>query len=69
MYSDHEYISSVTGDASSKEGHCIETMYRKDGTEYECGASWTSVLHPPDQFRHWCSALEAGYDCMHFEDY
>jgi hypothetical protein len=33
-----------------------------------CGASWTSALHPPDQFRHWCSALEAGADCMHFED-
>jgi hypothetical protein len=34
----------------------------------KCGASWTSAVHPPDQFRHWCSALEAGGDCMHFED-
>lgn len=33
-----------------------------------CGASWTSVLHPPNQFRHWCSILEAGGDCMHMED-
>jgi hypothetical protein len=35
--------------------------------EKPCGLSWTSVQHPPDQFRHWCSALEAGGDCMHFE--
>ena len=68
MYSDHEYISSVTGDESSKEGTCAEEMTRKDGTTYICGNPWTSVLHPPDQFRHWCSALENGYDCMHFED-
>jgi len=36
--------------------------------EAPCGAPASSVLHPPDQFRHWCEALEAGYDCMHFED-
>lgn len=67
MYSDHEYISSVTGDESSMLGTCAQQMNRRDGTTYICGKSWTSVLHPPDQFRHWCSALENGYDCMHFE--
>jgi hypothetical protein len=67
MFADHEFISSVTGDESSSEGHCIETMFRKDGTEYVCKQPFYSVLHPPDQFRHWCSILEAGGDCMHLE--
>ena len=48
-------------------GRCKYPMRRKNGSEYRCNASWTSVLHPPDQFRHWCSTLEAGGDCMHFE--
>lgn len=34
-----------------------------------CNREWTSAVHPPDQFRHWCSILEAGGDCMHMEDY
>jgi hypothetical protein len=33
----------------------------------ECGLPASSVVHPPDQFRHWCSVLEAGGDCMHLE--
>jgi len=32
-----------------------------------CNAQKSSVLHPVEG--HWCSALEDGYDCMHFEDY
>lgn len=65
MYSDHEHL------APSKDAPCEEIMYRRDGTSYQCKAPWTSVLHPPDQYRHWCSALESGYDCMHseMEDY
>lgn len=63
---DHEFESDSYPGTSS--GRCAHVMARKDGTTYKCGADWTSVLHPPDQFRHWCSALEAGGDCMHFED-
>jgi len=66
MYSDHDFESDTS--PGTNEGRCTVEMTRKDGSTYICGASWTSVLHPPDQFRHWCSALEAGYDCMHFED-
>lgn len=62
---EHEFDNGDGGATSN--GRCIVEMWRKDGTQYQCGASSTSVLHPPDQFRHWCSALEAGYDCMHFE--
>lgn len=35
--------------------------------EVPCGADVNSVLHRPDQFRHWCGILEAGGDCMHGE--
>lgn len=66
MYSDHEFASDTN--PGTNEGNCAKIMVRKDGSKYKCNASWTSVLHPPDQFRHWCSALEAGGDCMHFED-
>ncbi len=38
-------------------------------TQYVCNASWTSSLHPPDQYRHWCAALEAGGDCIHEEGF
>ena len=51
----------------TQDGKCVVEMRRRNGSTYKCGATWTSVLHPPDQFRHWCSALEAGGDCMHFE--
>jgi hypothetical protein len=67
FYSDHEFVSDT--EPGTSEGKCAEVMFRKDGSEYVCGREWTSAVHPPDQFRHWCSALEAGYDCMHFEDY
>jgi hypothetical protein len=67
FYSDHEFISDTT--PGTDEGRCAHEMIRKDGTEYKCNARPSSVLHPPDQFRHWCSALEAGGDCMHYEDY
>lgn len=29
---------------------------------YPCNAPWASVLHPPNQYRHWCSICEAGGD-------
>lgn len=67
MYSDHDFVSGIN--PGTNEGKCAEIMFRKDGSQYKCNAEWFSVLHPPDQFRHWCGALEAGYDCMHFEDY
>jgi len=61
MYADHDH------EAPTRDEPCQATLQRKDGTQYECKAPWYSVLHTPDQYRHWCSALEAGYDCMHFE--
>ena len=67
FYSDHDFESDTNPGTS--EGNCAVNMVRKDGTEYKCNRPASSALHPPDQFRHWCSALEAGYDCMHFEDY
>lgn len=66
FYSDHMFVSDTT--PLTAEGKCAETMLRRDGTTFTCGKRASSVLHPPDQFRHWCSALEDGYDCMHFED-
>ena len=36
-------------------------------TTRQCGASWDSALHPPNQYRHWCAVLEAGRDCIHEE--
>jgi hypothetical protein len=62
MYYDHDFDNGDGGKTNT--GKCQELMFRRDGTEYTCNASWTSVVHPPDQFRHWCSALEQGYDCM-----
>jgi len=47
---------------------CQEVLTRRDGSTYICGLPWTSAVHPPDQYRHWCPALEAGGDCMHFEE-
>ena len=35
-------------------------------TDQPCGSPKSSVLHPVEG--HWCSALENGWDCMHFED-
>ena len=61
MYWDHEHTAARQGDP------CRFLMMRRDGTEYECRADWTSVLHPADQYRHWCPALEAGGDCIHEE--
>jgi hypothetical protein len=73
---DHEFESDV--EPGTNKGHCAYVYFdtfeewtdkgpRMVTRERVCGASWTSVLHPPDQFRHWCSALENGWDCMHFE--
>lgn len=65
FYYDHDFDNGDGGKTST--GKCIMEMERKDGTTYICNRDWTSALHPPDQFRHWCSILEAGGDCMHFE--
>jgi hypothetical protein len=40
----------------------------KTGKPRLCGAPWSSSLHPPDQYRHWCAVLAAGGDCNHEED-
>jgi hypothetical protein len=66
FYSDHSFDNGDGG--KTEKGKCVVEMYRRDGTEYICNASASSVLHPPDQFRHWCSALEQGFDCMHLEN-
>lgn len=74
---DHEFVSDVR--EGTDEGRCAFITHhtfeewtdegpKMTTSERACGAPASSVLHPPDQFRHWCSALEAGYDCMHFED-
>lgn len=65
LYSDHEFDNGDGG--QTKEGKCIEIMEYRHGPSRPCGATWYSAVHPPDQFRHWCSTLEAGGDCMHFE--
>lgn len=66
MYYDHEFDN---GKDDTREGTCVIEQWNKFKQEMvPCGLTWTSAVHPPDQFRHWCSALEAGYDCMHFED-
>lgn len=61
-YFDHEHTAERQSDP------CEYVLTRKNGTTYKCGASWTSALHPPDQYRHWCAALEAGGDCIHEEE-
>lgn len=63
---DHDFDNGDGGKTDT--GRCVEPMHRHDGSEYTCNAPASSVLHPPDQFRHWCAALEEGRDCMHFED-
>lgn len=65
FYSDHEFVSDTN--PGTNQGRCAEIMFRRDGSEYKCNLPASSVLHPPDQFRHWCSTLEAGGDCMCFE--
>jgi len=40
----------------------------EDGKLMTCGRPWSSVVHPPDQYQHWCGILEAGGDCDHDED-
>ena len=57
FYAHHEHEGETQDSACTHE----------DGTGRVCGASWDSALHPPDQYRHWCSALEAGGDCIHEE--
>jgi hypothetical protein len=59
---DHEFDNGDGGYSSV--GKCAVEV---DDEGRVCGKVWTSAVHPPDQFRHWCSALEAGADCMHFE--
>lgn len=61
FYSDHDHL----GDPADP---CREVLTRKDGSSYVCGRPASSAVHPPDQYRHWCSALEAGADCVHFEE-
>ena len=61
-YWDHEH------EADSRDDPCEAVLGRRDGSDYLCGRPWTSAVHPPDQYRHWCSVLEAGGDCMHFEE-
>ncbi len=66
MYYDHNFENGVD---DGREGKCVVNEWNKFKQELvPCGRSWTSVVHPPDQFRHWCSALENGWDCMHFEE-
>lgn len=67
-YGEHEFDNGGLEDP--KEGKCIvEDFNRFHQKMMPCGRLWYSAVHPPDQFRHWCSALEAGGDCMHFEDF
>ena len=49
-------------EATRQEDPCEYLMARKDGTAYRCGASWSSALHPPQQYRHWCAICEMGGD-------
>lgn len=57
FYSHHDH------EGETQDSSCI---YEYEGGRV-CGASWDSALHPPDQYRHWCPALEAGEDCTHEE--
>ncbi len=61
FYSDHEH------EAPNQTAPCEYEIPLSGGGTRVCGADWSSVLHPPDQYRHWCSALEAGGDCVHEE--
>ena len=71
FYYDHEFDNGDDGRTS--DGVCVVEEYnRHRGKDVPCGRPASSVVHPPDQFRHWCSSLEAGYDCNHpseSEDY
>ena len=66
MYYDHEF----EGEQYSP---CTYLVYKFDAeaqpdadgkkrSMQSCGAEWSSVVHPPDQFRHWCGICEAGGD-------
>ena len=57
------------GKDSSSDGKCVVGEWNNFRQKViPCNREWYSVVHPPDQFRHWCSILEAGGDCMHLED-
>ena len=56
MYYEHDHK------AANRDDPCEEVLTRGDGSTYTCRASWTSVLHRPDQYRHWCAICEAGGD-------
>ncbi len=62
-YSHHDH------QAATKDDPCTYVIYSEStGKTRICGAPWSSVLHPPTQYReHWCAALEAGGDCVHEE--
>ena len=59
FYSHHEH------EGETRDSPCTYVYATRSG--HVCGASWDSALHPPDQYRHWCAALEAGGDCTHEE--
>lgn len=66
MYADHEFDN---GKDDTNNGFCVVEEWNNFKQKMiPCNRTWTSVVHPPDQFRHWCSILEAGGDCMHMED-
>lgn len=56
MYYEHDH------EAAERDLPCEALVTRRDGTSRKCGAEWTSVVHRPDQYRHWCSICEAGGD-------
>lgn len=63
----HEFDNGVD---DTSNGRCAVEEWNKHLERLvPCGNEWTSVVHPPDQFRHWCGVLEAGGDCMHMEGY
>lgn len=67
FYYDHEFDNGDGGKTST--GLCVQDLYNeRTDTSRPCNKPSSSVVHPPDQFRHWCSILEQGGDCMHFED-
>ena len=69
MYYEHDHT------AKHQEDPCEFMVWRMPGQReielgvdpyarvwFKCGLGWTSVVHRPDQYRHWCNACEVGGD-------
>ncbi len=72
MYSHHEHLAPGQHDPCQylirRGPNQAERATGETSVDYRpCNAAWSSVLHPPNQYRHWCAILESGGDCGHLE--